>query len=189
MDPQELKAMRRAVLVDLLDRWKDGEWSQYGTSQDAFARLVGVQPSTVTRWKSYPDPANGKAIGDKTALRIETALDLTPGTMMLPELAVRELPSIRPAPPAPAAPPGPAPDVHFALEAIARRLMSADTGTRELVAGMLASMAKNPESYSRVATGLQAILSDGHSDEAVERKMPATKSLKRAEKQDADQEK
>lgn len=62
MDSQELKAMRRAVLVDLLDRWKDGEWSQYGTSQEAFARLVGVQPSTVTRWKSYPDPANGQAI-------------------------------------------------------------------------------------------------------------------------------
>lgn len=104
MDSQELKDMRRAVLVDLLDRWKDGEWSQYGTSQDAFARVVGVQPSTVTRWKAYPDPANGKAIGDKTALRIETALDLPPGTMMLPELAVRDLPETRTAPPAPAGP-------------------------------------------------------------------------------------
>lgn len=104
--------------------------------------------------------------------------------------AVAQAKAVGVAPPAPpVAPPGPAPDVHIALEAIARRLMTADASTRELVAGMLASMAKSPESYSRVATGLQAILSDGHSDEAVERKMPATKSFKRAEKQDADQEK
>lgn len=103
--------------------------------------------------------------------------------------AVAQAKAVGVAPPAPRAhPPGPAPDVHIALEAIARRLISADAGTRELVAGMLASMAKNPESYSRVATGLQAILTDGHSDEAVERKMPATKSLKRIQKHDASQE-
>lgn len=87
--------------------------------------------------------------------------------------------------PAPPAPPGPAPDVHIALEAIARRLMTADASTRELVAGMLSSMAKNPESYSRVATGLQAILANGHSDSHVETRMPATKTFK--ERKDADE--
>lgn len=86
--------------------------------------------------------------------------------------------------PRPAIPPGPAPDVHIALSTIAARLAGADQGTRELVAGMLALMAKNPENFSQVATGLRAILSSGHSDEHVEAMMPATRSLKERAKAD-----
>lgn len=185
MDIHDLKQARATVLLNILDRWAAGEWRHHGVSQAAFANLVGVRPTTVTRWKSYPDPERGKAIGDSNALRIEQALDLPPGSMVLPELAAREPRVASPEPaPQPPVPPGPAPDVHIALGTIAARLMTADQGTRELVAGMLASMAKNPENFSQVATGLRAILSSGHSDEQVEAMMPATRSLKERAKAD-----
>lgn len=47
--------------MDIHDRWAAGEWRHHGVSQAAFANLVGVRPTTVTRWKSYPDPEKGKA--------------------------------------------------------------------------------------------------------------------------------
>lgn len=146
--------------------------------QAALARYCGVKPPSVSAWFS----GGTKSLEGSNLLKAAEFLGVRPkwlsdgvGPMRADEAA--------PLPPPPL-PPGPAPDVHIALEAIARRLMSADESTRELVAGMLASMAKNPESFSRVATGLQAILSIGHSDAHVEAMMPATRTLKERAKAD-----
>lgn len=149
-------------------------------SQASLARYCGVKPPSVSAWVS----GETQSLEGTNLLKAAECLKVNPkwlGEGIGPMRGEHQA-SIDPAPPA--APPGPAPDVHIALEAIARRLMTADAGTRELVAGMLSSMAKNPESYSRVATGLQAILSSGHSDEHVEAMMPATRALKQRAKAD-----
>lgn len=52
-------------------------------------------------------------------------------------------------------------DLQKAIAAIAATLTTADPATRELAAGMLSNLARNPENHSRVSLGLLAILGNG----------------------------
>lgn len=143
-------------------------------SQAALARHCGVKPPSVSAWLS----GDTKTIEGSNLLKAAEFLGVRAkwlsdgvGPMRAGEDVPAPAPQVSP-------PPGPAPDIHIALEAIAKRLMGADQGIRELVAGMLASMARNPDSFSQVAIGLRAILSSSLSDEGVEVAMPATKTFK-----------
>lgn len=58
----------------------------------------------------------------------------------------------------PAARPAEKVEIPAALEAISGALMKADPATREVVSGMLANMAKNPEIHAKVSSGMLAML-------------------------------
>lgn len=165
-------------MLTLADRIRTALAGPPRRSQAALARHCGVKPPSVSAWLS----GDTKTIEGSNLLKAAEFLGVRPKWLsdgVGPMRADEDVPMQ-----SPPTPPGPAPDVHIALGTIAARLMTADQGTRELVAGMLASMAKNPENFSQVATGLRAILSSGHSDEHVEAMMPATRSLKERAKAD-----
>lgn len=56
--------------------------------------------------------------------------------------------------------PAPKVDLPAALEALSGVLAKADPATREVVSGMLANLAKNPEIHAKVSSGMQAMLGD-----------------------------
>lgn len=72
MDYFRLRAKRVAELIRV----------SYGNSQASFAKVLDINPTTVSRWLATPPVKN---IGEDTARRIEKVANLAPGSLVFPE--------------------------------------------------------------------------------------------------------
>jgi transcriptional regulator with XRE-family HTH domain len=126
----------KTVLWANIQRYMGGD----SVTIEAVQRRTGVGRGTIGRIKQ-----GDTSIGTDVLFAIAEALKVEVWQLLVPHSGNKTPPTT----------------LAGALEVLATALHEADEPTRDLVAGMLGGLARNPENHAKVALGLTAMLQEG----------------------------